>query len=167
MAVGRKELFVTIRVQQSPYFRQQGADVHTDADISLAQAVLGGTIRVQGVYEDQTIQVRSLLCISFFSLNSLVFEANKLKMFLFLGFTNTLSNFQIAPLTSSHTKICLKSKGMKLVSGYGYGDHYVNIRIKMPKSLTPEQKEILTSYAELEEDTPGTIFGVVFKKDGK
>lgn len=57
MAVGRKELFVTVRVQKSPYFKQQGADVHTDADISLSQAVLGGTIRVQGVYEDQTIQV--------------------------------------------------------------------------------------------------------------
>ncbi|KAJ1530694.1 hypothetical protein ONE63_005560 [Megalurothrips usitatus] len=128
MSVGRKELFVTIRVQKSPYFRQDGADVHTDAEISLAQAALGGTIRIQGVYEDQTIQV--------------------------------------APLTSSHTRICLKSKGMKLVSGYGYGDHYVTIKIKMPKTLTPEQKEILTSYAELEEDTPGTIFGIALKKDG-
>ena len=57
MAVGKKELFVTIRVQKSPYFRQEGADVHTEAEISLSQAVLGGTIRVQGVYEDQTIQV--------------------------------------------------------------------------------------------------------------
>ncbi|XP_026283350.1 protein tumorous imaginal discs, mitochondrial isoform X1 [Frankliniella occidentalis] len=128
MAVGRKELFITVRVEKSAYFRQQGADVHTDADISLAQAVLGGTIRIQGVYEDQTIQV--------------------------------------SPLTSSHTKICLKSKGMKLVSGYGYGDHYVNIKIKLPKSLTPEQKELMIAYAELEEDTPGTIFGIAFRKDG-
>lgn len=31
--------------------------MHTDANISLSQALLGGTIRVQGVYEDQTIQI--------------------------------------------------------------------------------------------------------------
>lgn len=45
------------RVEKSNYFRRDGADVHTDAEISLSQAVLGGTIRVQGVYEDQNIQV--------------------------------------------------------------------------------------------------------------
>lgn len=46
-----------VRVEKSSYFRRDGADVHTDAEISLAQALLGGTIRVQGVYETQTIQV--------------------------------------------------------------------------------------------------------------
>lgn len=46
------------RVEKSRYFKRDGADVHTDASISLSQALLGGTIRVQGVYEDQTIQVR-------------------------------------------------------------------------------------------------------------
>lgn len=44
-------------MEKSSYFRREGADVHTDAEISLSQAVLGGTIRVQGVYEDQVIQV--------------------------------------------------------------------------------------------------------------
>nr|XP_017003065.2 protein tumorous imaginal discs, mitochondrial isoform X1 [Drosophila takahashii] len=57
MQVGSKELFVTFRVERSDYFRREGADVHTDAAISLAQSVLGGTVRVQGVYEDQWINV--------------------------------------------------------------------------------------------------------------
>ncbi|XP_020799078.1 protein tumorous imaginal discs, mitochondrial isoform X1 [Drosophila serrata] len=57
MQVGSKELFVTFRVQTSDYFRRDGADVHTDVAISLAQSVLGGTVRVQGVYEDQWINV--------------------------------------------------------------------------------------------------------------
>nr|CAA54837.1 Tid(56) [Drosophila melanogaster]CAA64528.1 l(2)tid [Drosophila melanogaster]CAA66720.1 l(2)tid [Drosophila melanogaster] len=57
MQVGSKELFVTFRVERSDYFRREGADVHTDVAISLAQAVLGGTVRVQGVYEDQWINV--------------------------------------------------------------------------------------------------------------
>lgn len=47
----------SFRVEKSNYFRRDGADVHTDAEISLAQALLGGTIRIQGVYETQTIQV--------------------------------------------------------------------------------------------------------------
>ena len=41
----------------SGYFRRQGADVHTDAKISLAQAALGGAIRIQGVYEDLNVQI--------------------------------------------------------------------------------------------------------------
>uniref|UniRef100_A0AAG5D8Z6 DnaJ homolog l(2)tid, mitochondrial n=1 Tax=Anopheles atroparvus TaxID=41427 RepID=A0AAG5D8Z6_ANOAO len=57
MNVGSKEIFITFRVEKSRYFRRDGADVHTDANISLSQAILGGTIRVQGVYEDQTIQI--------------------------------------------------------------------------------------------------------------
>uniref|UniRef100_A0A2M4CIG3 DnaJ homolog l(2)tid, mitochondrial n=1 Tax=Anopheles darlingi TaxID=43151 RepID=A0A2M4CIG3_ANODA len=57
MNVGSKEIFIKFKVEKSRYFRRDGADVHTDASISLSQAVLGGTIRVQGVYEDQTIQI--------------------------------------------------------------------------------------------------------------
>jgi len=57
MSIGRKELFVTIRVEESKYFKRSGADVHTEAGISLSQAVLGGTIRIEGVYEDHTVQV--------------------------------------------------------------------------------------------------------------
>lgn len=57
MSVGNKELFITFNVEKSRYFRRDGSDVHTEANISLSQALLGGTIRVQGVYEDQTIQI--------------------------------------------------------------------------------------------------------------
>jgi DnaJ family protein A protein 3 len=57
MPVGRKEIFITFRISKSDYFRRDGADVHTDAEISLSQALLGGTIRVRGIYEDQTVQV--------------------------------------------------------------------------------------------------------------
>ncbi|CAH2012547.1 unnamed protein product [Acanthoscelides obtectus] len=57
MSVGNKELFVTFRVEKSDYFKRDGADVHTEADISVSQAILGGTIRIQGLYEDHTLQV--------------------------------------------------------------------------------------------------------------
>ena len=61
MQVGQKEVFVTFRVEKSSYFRRDGADVHTDASISISQAILGGTVRVQGIYEDQDVNVSSFL----------------------------------------------------------------------------------------------------------
>ncbi|CAG5104412.1 Similar to l(2)tid: Protein tumorous imaginal discs, partial [Cotesia congregata] len=128
MAVGTKEVFITFRVEKSRYFRRDGADVHTDAEISLAQAALGGTIKIQGVYEDHTVQ--------------------------------------IPPGTSSHSKVRLSGKGMRKVNGVGYGDHYVNIKITVPTSLTEQQKALLMAYAELESNTPGSVFNVTSKKDG-
>ncbi|XP_043592772.1 protein tumorous imaginal discs, mitochondrial-like isoform X1 [Bombus pyrosoma] len=128
MAVGNKEVFITFRVEKSKYFRRDGADIHTDAQISLSQAVLGGTIRIEGVYEDHTIQIR--------------------------------------PGTSSHTKIRLNNKGMKKVNGTGHGDHYVQIKIVVPTKLTDKQLALLQAYAELEDDTPGTIHSITYKTDG-
>lgn len=127
MQVGKKELFITFRVEPSKYFRRDGADVHTDATISLSQAVLGGTIRVEGVYEDQWLNIE--------------------------------------PGTSSHHKIFLRGKGMKRVNSHGHGDHYVNIKIDVPKKLSKEQKELLLQYAELETNTPGSIHGLAKRKD--
>ena len=128
MAVGSREVFITFSVAPSDYFRRQGADVHTDAKISLAQAALGGAIRVQGINEDLNVQIPS-------------------------G-------------TTSHTRIRMAGKGIKKVSGYGYGDHYLHIRIEPPKSLTEKQRALLQAYAEMEGDTPGTISGLTYTKQG-
>lgn len=68
LQVGRGEVFVTFQVAQSDYFRRDGPDVHSDAQISIAQAVLGGTIRVAGVYETQTVSVSRVIYFLWFSL---------------------------------------------------------------------------------------------------
>lgn len=128
MAVGSKEVFITFRVEASDYFRRQGSDIHTDAKLSLAQAALGGVIRVQGVYEDLTVQIPS-------------------------G-------------TGSHTRMRVSGKGLKKVSGYGYGDHYVHLKIDVPKKLNDKQRALIRAYAEMESDTPGTITGITYTKDG-
>merc|ERR1712071_675713 len=57
MQVGQKEVFITFRVEKSNYFRRGGADIHTDAFISLAQSVLGGAIRLKGIYDEQTVDI--------------------------------------------------------------------------------------------------------------
>lgn len=118
MPVGNKEIFVTFRVSRSDIFRREGADVHSDVEISIAQAALGGTLKIDGIYEDHQIT--------------------------------------IPPGTSSHTKINLSAKGIKKLNSYGYGDHYVQVKIKVPKRLTEKQKSLLEAFAETEKGSKGT-----------
>uniref|UniRef100_A0A2P2HZ61 Protein tumorous imaginal discs, mitochondrial-like n=2 Tax=Hirondellea gigas TaxID=1518452 RepID=A0A2P2HZ61_9CRUS len=129
MTVTGKEVFVHVKVKDNPYFRRDGSDVHTDASISLSQAVLGGTTRIQGVYEDITVQIPS-------------------------G-------------SSSHSRLTLSGKGMKRVNSYGQGDHIVHLKVKAPNTLTPQQRALFITLAELETGTPGTVSGITKTTDGK
>ena len=46
-----------LQVSRSKIFRREGADVHSDVTISLTQAILGGTIRIPGIYGDILLSV--------------------------------------------------------------------------------------------------------------
>uniref|UniRef100_A0A8C1L860 DnaJ heat shock protein family (Hsp40) member A3a n=1 Tax=Cyprinus carpio TaxID=7962 RepID=A0A8C1L860_CYPCA len=129
MPVGKKEIFITFRVQKSPIFRRDGADIHSDVMISVAQAILGGTVRAQGLYE--TI------------------------------------NLSIPVGVQADQRIRLSGKGIPRVSGYGYGDHYVHIKSKIPKMLTDRQRALMRSYAEDETDVEGSVKGVTSTAAGK
>ncbi|XP_038845434.1 dnaJ homolog subfamily A member 3, mitochondrial-like isoform X4 [Salvelinus namaycush] len=122
MPVGKKEVFITFRVQKSPVFRRDGADIHSDVLISVAQAVLGGTARAQGLYE--TV------------------------------------NLSIPAGVQTDQRILLSGKGIARISGYGYGDHYIHVKVRVPKILTDRQKALLMSYAEDETEVEGTVNGV-------
>ena len=61
----------------------------------------------------------------------------------------------------------MSGKGIKKVSGFGNGDHYIDIKIKAPKKLNPKQMALLQAYAEIESDTPGTIRGLSYAVGGK
>ncbi|XP_021954655.1 protein tumorous imaginal discs, mitochondrial isoform X3 [Folsomia candida] len=129
MPVGKKEVFITFRVEKSDYFTRDGIDVHTDTSISFCQAALGGSTRIKGVHEN--------------------------------------FDLDIPPGTSSHTRMRLRGKGIKRVNGFGHGDHYVHIKIKIPTGLTPEQEALIRAFAEYETNTPGTIKGVTKTKSGQ
>uniref|UniRef100_A0A8C6ZMC4 DnaJ homolog subfamily A member 3, mitochondrial n=1 Tax=Nothoprocta perdicaria TaxID=30464 RepID=A0A8C6ZMC4_NOTPE len=128
MPVGKKEIFITFRVQKSSVFRRNGADIHSDLLISVAQAVLGGTARCQGLYE--TI------------------------------------NITIPPGIQPDQKIRMSGKGIPKVNSYGYGDHYIHIKIKVPQRLTDRQRALMMSYAEDEADVEGTVNGVTNTSSG-
>ncbi|CAG2178489.1 unnamed protein product, partial [Oppiella nova] len=121
-----QELFITFHVTSSTYFRREGWDVHTDAVVSLSQAVLGGTAKVEGLYSDEHLELKA-------------------------G-------------TDSHSTIKLEGKGLKRIDGYGYGDHIIHIKIEIPKKLSPKQTSLMKSFAELEDNTRGTVDGVVKRK---
>ena len=95
LKVGNKEIYITFRVGKSNYYRRDGSDVHTEAIISLAQALLGGTVDVEGLYDKMQIKIQ--------------------------------------PGTESHFKIRVPDKGIARVNSYGKGDHYVHIKIKVPR----------------------------------
>ena len=48
---------MTYFVEKSNYFRKDNYDIHTDADISISQAFLGGETTIQGLYESIIIEV--------------------------------------------------------------------------------------------------------------
>ena len=53
--------FDYFQVARSKIFRREGADVHSDVTISLTQAILGGTIRIPGIYGDILLSVSRLV----------------------------------------------------------------------------------------------------------
>ncbi|KAF6271371.1 DnaJ heat shock protein family (Hsp40) member A3 [Rhinolophus ferrumequinum] len=128
MPVGKREIFVTFRVEKSPVFRRDGADIHSDLFISIAQAILGGTARAQGLYE--TI------------------------------------NVTIPPGIQTDQKIRMGGKGIPRINSYGYGDHYIHVKIRVPKRLTSRQHSLILSYAEDETDVEGTVNGVTNTSTG-
>lgn len=97
-SIGTKNIqtvYIRFRVEPSDYFNVDGYDLHSNATISIPQAVLGASITIEGLYSPEKIAINT-------------------------G-------------TDSHTTIKLKGKGLKRTTGSGYGDHYVHVKIVVPK----------------------------------
>lgn len=67
-------LWLGVQVQKSPLFRRDGADIHSDLFISVAQALLGGTARTQGLYETLNLSVSRRLLNSQVSPDSVIHD---------------------------------------------------------------------------------------------
>lgn len=50
--------------------------------------------------------------------------------------------------TQPETLIRLRGKGVKMLRGSGHGDHYIRIKITVPKTLTSKQRELLKEFEE-------------------
>uniref|UniRef100_A0A914DXJ7 Uncharacterized protein n=1 Tax=Acrobeloides nanus TaxID=290746 RepID=A0A914DXJ7_9BILA len=117
--VGKQDVYVYINVLESLRHKRVKENIYTDVEISLAQAVLGGTVPVPGIEKDHVVR--------------------------------------IPPATSSHAQMCLKNQGIKRLNTSGRGDQFINIKIRVPKRLTDNQKALMQAWAELEQDISGTV----------
>jgi len=45
--------FIKIVIDESNYFKRDGLDVVTEADISVAQACLGGKLQLRGLFDEK------------------------------------------------------------------------------------------------------------------
>jgi DnaJ-class molecular chaperone len=54
-----------------------------------------------------------------------------------------LVKIRIPAGTQPETLIRLRGKGVKMIRGSGHGDHYVRIKVTVPKNLSGHQKELL------------------------
>lgn len=101
------EIDIIFRVGRSDKFLREGADIFTDATLSIPQVVLGDTIEVETVT-----------------------GAVKVK---------------VPPATQPGSLIRIKGKGTANLRG-GFGDHYVRVRLHMPKALSAQEEKL---YEEL------------------
>ncbi|MBR2790879.1 MAG: molecular chaperone DnaJ [Eggerthellaceae bacterium] len=51
------DLLVTIRIAEHEFFLRDGDDLHCAADVSMTQATLGANVEVEGILEDEIVQV--------------------------------------------------------------------------------------------------------------
>lgn len=52
------DLIVTCRIQPHEFFERDGDNLHARANISMVQAALGATIKLDGIMPDETVEVR-------------------------------------------------------------------------------------------------------------
>lgn len=52
--------FCLLQVAKSRDFRREGSDIHSNVHISISQAILGGSIRIPGIYEEILFDVSNL-----------------------------------------------------------------------------------------------------------
>lgn len=61
---------------------------------------------------------------------------------------------RIPPGTQPNQVFRLRGKGVQFLDGSGRGDHYVHIAVRIPSSLTDEQRRLLEELASLEGENP-------------
>ncbi|KAK6741842.1 hypothetical protein RB195_009610 [Necator americanus] len=55
--VGKNQIYMMFNVAPSLKFRRDKDDIHCDVEINIAQAVLGGTVKVPGIMEDTYVHI--------------------------------------------------------------------------------------------------------------
>lgn len=124
----RGNLLVQVLVDDHDYYHREGADVHTEAPVSISQAILGGTVDVKTLNGEVEVKVPK-------------------------G-------------TQPETKLVLRGKGIQKMHGAGKGNHYVHLKIEIPKEINTRQEELLREFDEETRSSGKGISGRLAKAAG-
>ncbi len=69
--------------------------------------------------------------------------------------SGSVAKMKIPPGTENGQVFRLKGNGLPYLGSYGKGDQLVKINVKIPKKLTPRQKELLKEFARLDGEDVG------------
>ncbi|XP_065834552.1 dnaJ homolog subfamily A member 3, mitochondrial-like [Oscarella lobularis] len=58
----------------------------------------------------------------------------------------------IPPGTSSHHRLRLANRGVQSLNSYRKGNHYVEIKVEIPRRLTQKQRDLISAFEETEHD---------------
>ena len=163
-------LYVQIRVKPSRVFERSGANISSVVEISLAQALLGGTIGVKGVHGDMNLKVRSSRskrlplhlppCLASICpcLHDTLCVCEILKT---AGRMDFFSPVQVKAGTESGKQNRLRGRGMPRIKSSSRGDHFVQFKVAIPTQLTDRQRELIMQWAaEDAEGASGSVAGL-------
>jgi curved DNA-binding protein len=101
----KTDLYLLIQVADDPRFERKGSDLHTEIEIDVYTAVLGGEVTVPTLAGNVVLT--------------------------------------IPPGTQPGRSLRLTGRGMPHLNNPGaFGDLYVHIKVKLPSTLSPRQKEL-------------------------
>ena len=99
------DLYVVIHVKEHEFFQRDGDDLQCAVLVSYPMLVLGGTISVPTLRDNETVH--------------------------------------IPKSTSPDSRLRVRGKGLPHVSGRGFGDLYVTVKVEVPESLSTEQRQLI------------------------
>lgn len=123
-------LYVVIRVRPDPRFERDGADLHTQINVSFPQLALGDTVQVP-VLEAAPRDAASD------EADSPPAEAD----------ATAEQAVELPAGTQPDEVLILRGKGLPRLQGSGRGDLVVHLRLVVPSHLSREQKEHLQAFA--------------------
>lgn len=155
MNVGKQEIYVTFRVQPSQIFRRDKEDVHSDLVISISQAILGGTAKIKGIYEDHSLRIpmgtqsHQRFCLS----------GKGIKRIHSSGYGDHYVYIKIKIPTWVYSLI--------LILWFQFMNLIIPLKMWIliqNRKLNKEQQSLIKAYAELDEDANGSIEGLTTVK---
>lgn len=115
------DLYVFIYVKPHPELRREGVTIHSDVEISYVDAILGTTVKVTTLGNNELSQV----------------------------------DLKIPAGTQPGTTLVMSKRGVpKLGTANARGDHLVHVKVKIPKTISGEERKLMEQLRDMQSSKP-------------